>query len=80
MTYTIRVNSFRRNDLLTLFLDHYTQCDDVKEIQIVWSDPLSKPLLNVVKEYPHKLINFEIHKNNSLSNRFRPLIPITTDV
>ena len=25
----VRVNTFRRNDLLELFLDHYTQCEDV---------------------------------------------------
>ena len=41
--YTIRVNTFRRLDLLKTFLDHYTTCLDVQVVQVVWSDQSNRP-------------------------------------
>lgn len=97
---TIRVNTFRRNDLLLIFLEHYIKCDCVKEIQVVWSDPLNNPvdftsqitdeLKSFYSNYSNKQINnkidkllkkivYEKHSYNSLSNRFIPLIDISTD-
>lgn len=32
--YTVRVNTFRRNDLLEKFLEHYVTCPDIEEIQV----------------------------------------------
>jgi hypothetical protein len=32
--YTVRVNTFRRNDLLEKFLEHYVICPDIEEIQV----------------------------------------------
>ena len=49
--YTIRVNTFRRNDLLKQFLDHYTTCPDVKEIQVVWSDQKIAPPFSWLELY-----------------------------
>lgn len=77
--YTIRVNTFRRPDLLKTFLNHYTTCKDVKEIQIIWSDQKTAAPIEWVRLYPNALVTFEIHKNDSLSNRFRPLLSIKTD-
>lgn len=31
----VSVNTFRRNDLLELFLDHYTQCEDVERALLI---------------------------------------------
>lgn len=90
MYFVIRVNTFRRLDLLEIFLDSHAHCPCVEEIQVVWSDlenpaplhwtnqptdptdPHSRPKYN-----PRK-VKFEIHTTNSLNNRFKPLLNITT--
>jgi hypothetical protein len=79
--YTIRVNTFRRNDLLKQFLDHYSTCPEVKQITVVWSDPDNKPPVELGPiNYPHSDVFYEIHVNNSLTNRFRAIYPVPTDV
>ena len=40
---TIRVNTFRRNDLLKRFVEHFSRCSVVREIQVVWSDQQNEP-------------------------------------
>eukprot|EP01038_Epipyxis_sp_PR26KG_P004192 gene4192-5963_t len=75
---TIRVNTFRRLDLLKIFLDSYVQCGCVAMIQVVWSDTVNKPPQSMINEFINRNVVFEIHKNNSLSNRFKPLINIPT--
>jgi CTP:phosphocholine cytidylyltransferase-like protein len=75
---TIRVNTFRRLDSLEIFLDYYATCDVVKQIQVVWSDQENAAPLAWTEKYPDTKVLFELHKNNSLSNRFRPLTEILT--
>ena len=41
--YTVRMNTFRRNDLLKKTVEHYHTCPRVHEIQIVWSDLANEP-------------------------------------
>lgn len=36
--YTVRVNTFRRNDLLKKVVEHYVTCPRIDSIQIIWSD------------------------------------------
>ena len=75
----VRVNTFRRLDLLKEFLKYYEDCDIVEEIQVVWSDLASKPPSDWTRKYLKSV--FEIHLvNNSLTNRFIPLMPIKTEV
>ncbi len=86
--YTIRVNSFRRNDLLEKFLNHYTKCSHVKEITVVWSDQEHAPPSNLLKQFT-KLssssdsssakVSFEVHSTNSLNNRFLALHDVATE-
>lgn len=71
-----RVNTFRRLDLLRVFLDYYKECPQVREVQVVWSDQANNPPLDW--GVPGK-ITFEVHKENSLNNRFRAIIPVPTD-
>jgi len=78
--YTIRVNTFRRNDLLEKFLQHYTTCEDVTEIQVVWSDLKNKPPADIMIKYNSKNVKYEIHESNSLNNRFYNLIDVPTEV
>ena len=75
-----RVNTFRRLDLLGIFLEHYHKCQNVRQIQIIWSDQESTPPLEWLNKYPKDKVAFEVHRNNSLNNRFRNLLPITTEV
>jgi Glycosyl transferase family 64 domain len=77
---TIRVNTFRRPDLLRIFLDNYSKCECVKQIQIVWSDPETIAPYNWVKDYKVDKVVFETHKRNSLNNRFNGIIGIQTEV
>lgn len=76
---TMRVNSFRRLDLLEFFLDYYKTCDVVNQIQVVWSDQQNKPPLDWLSKYPNGKVVFEVHAKNSLNNRFIPLQEIRTD-
>lgn len=64
---SVRVNTFRRNDLLLKFMAHYGACHCVREIVVVWSDQLNEP--------PHwlaamKKAFIERHSRDSLNNRF----------
>ena len=82
--YTIRVNTFRRNDLLEKFLSHYVTCKDIEEITVVWSDQLNQPPMSLLHRFTDTseplgdIVKFEYHKTNSLNNRFLPLHEIKT--
>lgn len=53
----------------------------MKQITVVWSDPGNKPPADLGPQaYPHKKVMYEVHVENSLTNRFRALDPIPTDV
>lgn len=85
---TIRVNTFRRMDLLKLFLDYYLgpdmegktkkECSVVKKIQVVWSDEKAQPPTTWLEKYGDRL-TFEVHEENTLSNRFLPKSAIETE-
>lgn len=77
---TVRVNTFRRNDMLKIFLDHYTKCPIISRIQVVWSDQVNSPPLDWLVGYPNGSVVFEIHRKDSLIARFSPLSPIKTNV
>lgn len=76
--YTIRVNTFRRNDLLESFLAHYSTCPEVNSIQVVWSDQQYNPPKHLVDLYPPTKVEFEKHSSDRLSNRFKPTDAIKT--
>ena len=66
----IRVNTFRRNDLLAKFVAHYEICDAVAEITVVWSDTEKSPPKWLSKR---PKVDVEVHSLDSLNNRFLPL-------
>jgi hypothetical protein len=78
----LRVNTFRRLDLLETFLRYYKECKIVQEVQVVWSDQDNRAPFHWINDFglPTDKYKFEIHRNNSLSNRFRPLLSIPTSV
>uniref|UniRef100_A0A7R9UDH5 Glycosyl transferase 64 domain-containing protein n=1 Tax=Pinguiococcus pyrenoidosus TaxID=172671 RepID=A0A7R9UDH5_9STRA len=74
-SYSMRINTFRRNDLLRRSIEHYSKCSNIEDIIVVWSDQenpppdISKWQLRPTK--PH--VEFEVHAVDRLSNRFKPL-------
>ena len=81
--YTMRINTFRRNDDLKAIIQHYTKCPHIHSIQIIWSDLENKPppmsFFQLQKENKVPVV-FEIHPVNSLNSRFNPILPIETQV
>ena len=73
---SVRVNTFRRNDLLERFLEHYEQCGAAREIVVVWSDTDRAPpdwLLRRAGQSPVAgtvAVRLELFSVDSLNNRF----------
>lgn len=82
-TYTIRVNTFRRNDMLKRFLGHFARCPNVQAIQVIWSDQGYDPPSLMDWAIPLSTqdlskVTFEVQPTDSLNNRFRALLPVPT--
>lgn len=75
-----RVNTFRRLDLIETFMDYYLTCNVVRQVHIVWSDQVNIPPIEWHDKYPSDKYIFELHKTDSLSNRFRVLDRVFTEV
>lgn len=68
--YTIRINTWKRQEQLLLSVEHHSSCPGVAEIQVIWCDKEEEP--------PAGLFNFskvvvERHDVNSLNERFNIL-------
>ena len=61
-------------------MKYYDKCETVKLVQVIWSDQLNKAPIEWLKTYSKGKFEFEIHSNDSLSNRFRVLKGIPTEV
>jgi glucuronyl/N-acetylglucosaminyl transferase EXT2 len=73
--FTVRMNTWRRNDILLISVNHFRSCQNVAQIQIVWCDSENEPpqeLLRMVDDYDTELapIVIERHLVNSLNERF----------
>jgi hypothetical protein len=80
--HNYRINTFRRNDLLKVSLEHYISCSGVHEIQVIWSDQLNKPPTNLIDTKFQNInkIKYELHSKDSLNNRFMPREEVKTNV
>mmetsp|Transcript_11374 Transcript_11374/g.17075 ORF Transcript_11374/g.17075 Transcript_11374/m.17075 type:complete len:454 (+) Transcript_11374:313-1674(+) len=67
--YTIRMNTWRRNEQLIASIDHHSQCEGVKMIQVVWCDEEREPPQEVLNHVSGKVV-VEMHTINSLNERF----------
>lgn len=63
---SVRVNTFRRNDLLSQFVAHYGPCGCVAEIVVIWSDTEVDPPAWLARTK----VRVERHPVDSLNNRF----------
>ena len=88
--YTVVINTWKRNDLLKRSISHYSACQGVDAIRIVWSEPnvpterLRISVENLVSVASRKKdefisVQFDIHVNDDLNNRFKPLDDLRTD-
>ena len=71
--YTVRINTWRRNNQLIAVIKHYETCPNVAQIQVVWCDEENKPPAELYHQEDEKLpkIIVERHAKNSLNERFR---------
>ena len=75
--YTVRINTWHRNEQLIASIDHHSQCLGVAQIQVVWCDKENDPPDDVVNHFSGKVV-VERHEKNSLNERFNILIPPPT--
>jgi len=71
--YTVRINTWRRDEQLLLSLNHHASCDGVKEVQVVWCDSENDPPESVTRHSSGK-VRVERHEVNSLNERFKVLV------
>ena len=72
--YTVRINTWRRNDQLIAAVNHYLTCPNVAEIQIVWCDEKNQPPMELFEQNDkHVSVVVERHSINSLNERFHIL-------
>lgn len=78
---TIVMNTFKRHDLMEEAIDHYSKCNIVKYVYVVWSepDPPTEAMISKFSSRSHPWVIFDIHKQDSLNNRFKPLPNPHTD-
>ncbi|KAK1738180.1 glycosyltransfearse (family 64) [Skeletonema marinoi] len=75
--YTIRMNTWHRNEQLLLSINHHAQCEGVAEIQIIWCDTLNDPPDSVLHHSSGK-VKIERHDINSLNERFKIVLDTPT--
>ena len=71
--FTIRINTWQRNEQLLLSLNHHSQCTSVAEIQVIWCDTDNEPPDEVLHHASNK-VKIERHSINSLNERFKVLL------
>ena len=70
---SVRVNTFRRNDLIAGFVEHYERCEAAAEIVVVWSDPANAPPRWLARRRARggaAPLRVERFAEDSLNNRF----------
>ena len=70
--FTIRINSWRRNEQLIVSLNHHSKCEGVAQIQVIWCDSDNDPPEEVLNHSSGKVV-VERHSINSLNERFHIL-------
>lgn len=71
--YTVRINTWRRNELLLASIDHHSRCDGVAQVQVLWNDPDNPPPEEIVNHKSGLVIIEDHTSRNSLNERFRVL-------
>lgn len=87
--YTILINTWKRNDLLQISVQHYSKCARVDSIHIIWSepDPPSDALYDTLSEVvdsnskvgTNVELVFDLNHEDSLNNRFNEIKDLKSD-
>ncbi|XP_068644527.1 glycosylinositol phosphorylceramide mannosyl transferase 1-like [Aristolochia californica] len=87
--FTVVINTWKRNDLLKKSIAHYSTCLCVDSIHIVWSEPgppsdsLKRVQRHILQSKSrggrHIELKFDIHKEDSLNNRFKEIQDLKTE-
>eukprot|EP00968_Pinguiococcus_pyrenoidosus_P021144 scaffold2679_cov251-Pinguiococcus_pyrenoidosus.AAC.16 len=79
--YTVRLNTYKRNDFLRQSLANLDRCAEIAMIQVIWSDQDEAPpaQLKHLSSRGAGWIEFEVHQQNSINNRFLPKTEIPTE-
>mmetsp|Transcript_19233 Transcript_19233/g.30082 ORF Transcript_19233/g.30082 Transcript_19233/m.30082 type:complete len:627 (-) Transcript_19233:328-2208(-) len=75
--YTIRMNTWHRNEQLLLSINHHAKCEGVAEIQIIWCDTQNDPPDDILHHSSNK-VKIERHDVNSLNERFKIVLDTPT--
>ena len=68
--YTIRINTWRRDEQLLASLDHHSECEGASRIEVIWCDADNDPPPEIARHASGKVV-VERHAVNSLNERFR---------
>lgn len=87
--FAVLINTWKRNSLLQKTVAHYATCSQIDAIHVVWSEetPPSDGLMAHLNMVVHKISQnaqkprflFELHKEDSLNNRFKPIANLNND-
>lgn len=70
-SFTVVLNTYKRPDRLKKAIDHYSLCEGVDAVRVVWSESDTPPHDWGVAGGAQVI--FDVHDNNSINNRFVPL-------
>ena len=68
--YTIRINTWHRNEQLLLSINHHAKCEGVHAIHVIWCDNQHDPQAEILHHVSGKVV-VERHDVNSLNERWR---------
>lgn len=80
--YVVVVNTWKRYGLLRRAVAHYSGCAGVDAVHVVWSEPREPPEAlrrSVLNCSSAAEVRFEVNREDSLNNRFRPIQGLRTD-
>jgi glucuronyl/N-acetylglucosaminyl transferase EXT2 len=77
LQYTIRINTWQRNEQLLLSVNHHAKCEGVAQIHVIWCDDSNDPPDDIVHHVSGK-VKVEKHVINSLNERFKVLLDTPT--
>ncbi len=77
LQYTIRINTWQRNEQLLLSVNHHAKCEGVAQIHVIWCDDANDPPDEIVHHVSGK-VKVEKHVINSLNERFKVLMDTPT--
>jgi len=83
-TFTVLINTFKRRSLLKRAVAHYSKCENVSNIRVVWSEQVKPPsALNQTEMHDYfarhfGFVQYDTHRTTSIQNRYARLVNLKT--